>query len=118
MNNYGCCIFDFLLGLALLLPPRVAADVQSETIGDIVICRVAPSQAPTRQKILVVFVLENGAHVGRSITITERIGNADFDQSEAKNINTPYGEQFWYYEWKIKLPAKGNTTVGYRLVPK
>jgi len=107
-----------LAALALLLAPNVLADVNLETIGDVAIYRIAPGQAPLGQKIWVTFILENGANAKKNIGIVERVGDADFDKTEAISIETPYGEVFWYYEWKIELPPKGNTTVSYWLVPK
>ncbi|MBM4453935.1 MAG: protein BatD [Chloroflexi bacterium] len=107
-----------LLGLALFSPSSILADMRLETIGNIAVYRVAPSQATIGQKVWVTFILENGANVAKNITIVEKIGNADFDTSEAKYIETPYGMKSWYYEWKIKLPPKTNTTIGYWLIPK
>ncbi len=107
-----------LVALALLLAPNVLADVNLETIGDVAIYRIAPAQAPLGQKIWVTFILENGANAKKDIGIVERVGDADFDKTEATSIETPYGEVFWYYEWKIELPAKGNTTISYWLIPK
>jgi hypothetical protein len=34
------------------------------------------------------------------------------------SIKTEYQEEFWNYEWKIKLAPKQNTPVSYWLVPK
>lgn len=109
-----------LFFLSLFLPSLTWAKTETarEEVGDLVLQRTIPDSAPLGQKIWVTINLENKSGVTKSVDLIERLGEADFDQTQAKSTATDYGNEFWYYHWQIKLPAKESTTLSYWLVPK
>jgi len=109
-----------ILVLTLFFSPPALAKIETtqEEIGSLIIQRTAPESAFLGQKIWITVNLENKGSRKTNINFTERLGNADFDKSQAKYIGTDYKEKFWYYQWTIKLPAKEKTTLAYWLVPE
>jgi len=108
-----------LASAALLLFILLVPSISAETFGGVDIYRVAPDSAFIGQKIWVALVFENTAGETKTISINESLaGGADFNQSEAKYVQTDYGEKFWRYEWQIMLGPKANTSVIYWLIPE
>lgn len=93
-------------------------ETAQEEIGGLVLQRTTPDSAFLGQKIWVTINLKNKSGVSQSVDLTERLGEADFDQTQAKSTATDYGDEFWYYHWQIRLPAKESTTLSYWLIPK
>ena len=93
-------------------------ETTQEEISSLIIRRTAPESIFIGQKIWIVLTLENKGPREKNINFIERLGSADFDKTQAKYIETDYGEKFWYYQWEIKLPAGKETTLAYWLVPK
>lgn len=110
----------FLILFPLFFAFSAGAEIKtvSRDFGGVVLSRVAPESAYLGQKIWITLVFENNASVLKTVTLKENLGNADFDKTGAKYVETEYGEKFWYYEWKIQLKAGENTSVSYWLVPK
>jgi hypothetical protein len=104
--------------VAVLLAIFLFQNAGAETYNGVNIYRVAPDSAFIGQKIWVALIFENTGSATKIISINESLGDANFNQSEAKYIQTAYGEKIWYYEWKITLEAKANTSVAYWLMPK
>ena len=84
-----------------------------EELDGLVIQRTAPKSLFLGQKTWVTISLENKGDREKNIDFSERLQAADFDESQAKYIETDYGEKFWYYQWKIKLPGGEKTTLAY-----
>jgi len=105
--------------VAVLLAIFLFQNAGAETYNGVNIYRAAPESAFIGQKIWVALVFENTASESRNIAVNESLtSEADFNQSEAKYIQTEYGEKLWRYEWQISLAAHDNTSVAYWLVPK
>ena len=100
--------------LAAILIPVLGID----TFNSVNVYRIAPDHAFIGQRIWVTLVFENSADTGKEIVVTEMLRDADFNTTDAKYIETEYGDKFWYYEWKIRLPAGENTSVVYWLNPR
>lgn len=115
-NKFAFLIFLPALFFAFLAQAEIKT--VSEEINEVIVSRLAPDTAYLGQKIWITLVFENNSSVLEAITLKENLGDADFDKTEAKNIETEYGETFWYYEWKIQLKAGENTSVSYWLVPE
>lgn len=107
-----------------------SAETTTEIIADLTIHRTAPETATLGQKIWIVVEIENGGTQELSLTFVEKLGNADFDRSQAKSIEVfdpgyndlpevEGGERLklWYYEWGIKLPPNESATLAYWLIP-
>ncbi|MEM0360102.1 MAG: hypothetical protein QXK06_02045, partial [Candidatus Diapherotrites archaeon] len=109
-----------LLVLAALLffPCCFAIVLPSQPFEGISINRIAPEQAIVGQKAWIGFSIENLSSQEKTIELTEKLGNANFDESQAKFIETEYGEKFWHYYWKIRLSPKETTSVFYWIEPK
>lgn len=105
--------FSFAVGVAYAKTENVG-----ETIDDLSITRIAPKETFIGQKIWITIVLENKGNKLKEIVLTERLGEADFEKSQAKSIITEYKEELWSYEWKIKLAPQKNTAVSYWLIPQ
>ena len=105
---------------ALFFAFYVQAEIKtvSEELGGLTISRIAPDTTYVGQKIWITLVLENNSNNEKNIIVKENLGNADFDKTEVKNITTEYGDQFWYYEWKVRLTTEQKTTISYWLIPK
>jgi len=105
--------------VAVLLAIFLFQNAGAETYNGVDILRAAPDSAFIGQKIWIALVFENTGNEAKTIALNESLaGGADFNQSEARYIQTAYGEKLWYYEWKITLGPKANTSVAYWLVPK
>jgi hypothetical protein len=108
-----------LASAALLLLILLAPSISAETFGGVDIYRVAPDSAFIGHKTWVALVFENTASESKTIALNESLASgAGFNQSDAKYIQTAYGEKIWYYEWRITLEPKANTSVAYWLMPK
>ena len=103
---------------SFLFPKSAVAKTQSDEVDGIKITRIAPESANLGEKIWINLVFENTSSATKTFTLKENLNNADFDKTEAKYVETEYKERFWYYEWKIKLPAGENTVVSYYHIPK
>jgi hypothetical protein len=122
-----------MLLILILFSYSVAyADVvtTTETMGDLIIRRTAPETAHIGQKIWIVVEIENTGTQESAISFIEKLGDADFDWSQAKSIEIydpglaglPTVEvserpKLWYYEWKLNLPPNENATLAYWLIP-
>jgi hypothetical protein len=111
----------------------VAADnsQQVEQFGDVRMTRIAPSVTTFGQQIWVVIQLENTGTEEAMLEFSEPLGNADFDKDQATSIlvdDPGYGQDvmpqeegegfyFWYYEWKVNLPAGHKTYLTYWITP-
>jgi len=115
-NKFAFLIFLLALFFAFLAQAEIKT--VSEEINGVIVSRLAPDTAYLGQKIWITLVLENNSSVLKTITLKENLGDADFEKTETKKIETEYGETFWYYEWKIQLKAGENTSVSYWLVPE
>jgi len=93
-------------------------ETTQEEMNDLIVRRTAPDSVFLNQKIWIAVTLENKSAREKNINFIERLGEANFDETQAKYIETNYGEKLWYYEWKIKLSANKETTLAYWLVPK
>lgn len=109
-------IFIGVLILFLGFPVGIEADTVSEEVGDLIVRRTAPKSLFLGQKTWITVSLENKGSREKNINFNERLQVADFDKSQAKYIETDYGEKFWYYQWKIKLPAGEKTSLSYWLI--
>ena len=109
-------IFIGALILFLGFPVGVKADSVLEELDGLVIQRTAPKSLFLGQKTWVTISLENKGDREKNIDFSERLQAADFDESQAKYIETDYGEKFWYYQWKIKLPVGEKTALSYWLI--
>ncbi len=118
MKTKAILALSFVIFLALLLAPVQAQVTSEETIDGVSFYRITPAEAFIGQKVWVMLAIENKQSSEKNIVIKEGLKDADFDQTEAKYMTTEYGEKFGYYEWKIKLPANGNTSVVYWITPK
>jgi hypothetical protein len=113
-------IIFLILFLSLFFGFSAKAEIKtvSEELSGITINRIAPDRTYLNQKIWITLFFENNSSASKIITLKENLGNADFDKTEAKNIATEYGDEFWYYEWKIQLGAGENISVSYWLIPQ
>lgn len=111
-------IFSVLVLFLLISPIHAKMQTKKENIGSLTIHRTAPETAVIGQKIWVSIKIENKDNEEKDIIFIERLGNADFDDSQAKYTETDYGEKFWYYRWRINLPAKKNFTLLYWIIPE
>ncbi|MBM3144849.1 MAG: protein BatD [Chloroflexi bacterium] len=106
-------------------------DSQSEQWGNLVITRTAPQLAQVGQQSWVVIQIENIGSDELEFRLFEKLGEADFDQSQAKatKIFDPgydavppaegqEGFNLWYYEWHIRLAAGQTTAMAYWLTPR
>jgi len=109
---------SLMIIVAVLLILFLFQNAGAETYNDVNIYRVAPESAFIGQKIWIALVFENTASESRTIAVNESLGGADFNQSEARYVQTEYGEKIWYYEWKITLGSEANTSVAYWLTLK
>ena len=94
-----------------------AMSVQGDTFGDVNIDRIYPESAYIGQKIWITIAIENAGTSDKTITITDKLGDAEFNKSAATSVNTTYGTMY-LYEWEISLPAGENTSVSYWIEPK
>ncbi len=107
-----------LLSIGIVLVAILVPVLGVDTFNGVNVYRIAPNNAFIGQKIWVTLVFENSADIEKDIVVMEMLGDADFNATGAKYIETEYGEKFWYYEWKIRLPAGDNTSVVYWISPK
>ena len=104
------CILSILLVLTML--PYVQAAVSpAQQAGDLLVYRIAPETAFLGEEAWIALIFENPTGAEKTVMIKESLGDAEFDTSEAKYVETEYGEKFWYYQWTINLAPKNNATV-------
>jgi len=108
----------WFLVMILFLFSAVVVQAQAERINDLVVQRIAPETAFIGQKIWIQIKIENVGSLEREVKVTERLGDCDFNRTGAKYVETDYGEKFWYYEWKVKLPPGKSVTLFYWIIPK
>jgi hypothetical protein len=124
--------FVLALGLAVNWISYARADVSSKTeqIEDLSITRIAPTERAFGEKIWIVIQIENKSSDPIVFQWIERLGNAEFDQSQAHatqiydpgygmdpETSTTEGFTSWTYEWKIRLDGGHKTYLTYWLVP-
>ena len=110
---------------------RAGRGIQVEEWQGLVITRTAPLVATVGQKIWIVIELENTSAQVLEFSWVEHLGDADFDQSQARStrIYDPgYGQtpsptsqegfDMWYYQWRVSLPAGQKTNLAYWLAPR
>ncbi len=94
-----------------------AMSVQGDSFGDVNIDRIYPESAYIGQKIWITIAIENSGTSDKTIMITDKLGDANFDKTGVTSVNTTYGTMY-LYEWEISLPAGENTSVSYWIEPK
>jgi hypothetical protein len=127
---FKLCILLLILAASTFYAAYAAGGTTTETIGNLVIHRTAPINSDIGQKIWILLQIENAGNQEANFTFVEKIGNAEFDRSQAKSIEVfdpgPAGLpapddgerlKLWYYEWTIQLPPEKSATLTYWLVP-
>jgi len=94
-----------------------AMSVQNDTFSDVDIYRIYPESAYIGQKAWITIAIENTGAEERTIEITEKLGDAEFDKSDVQDVNTTFGSMY-LYEWELYLPAGENTSVSYWIEPR
>ena len=94
-----------------------AMSAQSDTFGEVTVSRIYPESAYIGQKIWITIAIENTGTTDKTIMITDKLGDADFNKSGTTSVNTTYGTMY-LFEWEISLPAGENTSVSYWIEPK
>jgi hypothetical protein len=109
---------------------QAAVETTSENIGELILRRTAPESAYLGQEIWIVLEIENNADHELTLSLIEKLGEAEFDKEQAKSIQVsdpgpggvPLSEDqvglvLWYYEWQIELPPGESATLSYWLIP-
>ena len=94
-----------------------ALSVQNNTYGGVSIYRISPEIAAVGQQSWVMLAFENTGKARANLTVTDLLGDADFNKSAATATNTTYGTR-WTYAWDISLAPGENTSVAYWIIPK
>jgi len=110
-------VFLFALFVFAFSSCASAMSVQNNTFGDVNVFRIYPESAYIGQKVWITIAIENAGTSDKTITVTDKLGDADFNKSGATGVNTTYGTMY-LYEWEIDLPAGENTSVSYWIEPK
>jgi hypothetical protein len=108
-----------MMKLALVLSVLFLANLASaQMAGKVSIERIMPEQGTVGQKLWILFSLENTGPSPVNVSLTEMLGDVEFNESEATAVETLYNKTYWFYEWEISLDAYENASVRYWIIPK
>lgn len=106
-----------IAALLLLACPVWALSAENYTFEGVNVYRIYPDAANIGQQAWVTFVFENTGSSVKTISLEERLGDAEFNETSATAVNTTYGTR-WVYDWTIVLNGSQNTSVSYWIAPK
>jgi hypothetical protein len=129
LKVYLCVVMAAFLAGMLASGVRAETGTLTDQLGDLVFTRTAPKMVDVGQNFWVVVQVENTGSQMVEFSFVERLGNAEFDQSQALAINVfdpgygmppPAADQqgfnLWVYKWSIKLEPGQKTSLAYWLV--
>lgn len=129
LKVYLCVVMSAFLAGLLATGAMAESGTQTDQFGDLVFKRTAPKVVDVGQNFWVVVQVENTGSQMVEFIFIERLGNAEFDQSQASAINVfdpgygmppPEADQqgfnLWVYKWTIKLEPGQKTSLAYWLV--
>jgi hypothetical protein len=107
-----------------------SVETTTETVGDLTLRRTVPESVYVGQEVWIVLEIENNGGQDLTLSLVEKLGEAEFDKTQAKSIQvsdpghggippseSQVGLSLWYYEWKIELPAGESATLAYWILP-
>lgn len=102
--------------LAICAGFSFALSAQNDTFGNITVYRIFPENAYIGQKVWIILAIENHGASDATVSISEKLGDAGFNRSGTIVVPTANGD-IYFYDWDILLPAGGNTSVSYWMIP-